>query len=316
VQRALAAVGFRFVHELWRTLASKGRLVRLWSPNAGVRNESGRAEISNGTCLVREIPATVGPYADGARLPRDPWSNGSAEERRTLWAPTARATDRTIALLRLFERGDVARFSDVFSAIRPCRFDSPDVRADPLLAWLLTQTSALNSRGPFDLHSLISNAPGRRGTAFNTERQLHVGLHVDSWDKGDLASLQAARNRIAINVGTEPRYLVFINIPIVEMIPLLGAPTRFADQPPDAVLDAFMSAFPDYPAIRLRVDPGEAYVAPTEAIAHEGSTEGATVADRVVMVRGYFSFRSPSLLQQSTLRLRSLVGRSSQVSGP
>jgi hypothetical protein len=58
---------------------------------------------------------------------------------------------------------------------------------------------------------------------------------------------------------------------------------------PSAIARDFMRAFPSYPAVRLRIRPGEAYIAPTENIAHDGSTIGMDAMDITLTVIGRFS---------------------------
>ena len=47
-----------------------------------------------------------------------------------------------------------------------------------------------------------------------------------------------------------------------------------------------MRAFPDYPVVRLTIRPGEAYIAPTENLIHDGSTLGMTSPDLALHMIG------------------------------
>jgi hypothetical protein len=53
---------------------------------------------------------------------------------------------------------------------------------------------------------------------------------------------------------------------------------------------AFMSAFPDYPIVRLRLQPGDAYIAPTENILHDGNSSDVVEINHYLSVRGRFDF--------------------------
>jgi hypothetical protein len=55
---------------------------------------------------------------------------------------------------------------------------------------------------------------------------------------------------------------------------------------PTPLIHAFLHKFPEYPVVRLAVLPGEAYIAPTENMIHDGTTEGMRVLDQQVTVRG------------------------------
>lgn len=50
----------------------------------------------------------------------------------------------------------------------------------------------------------------------------------------------------------------------------------------------FMKRWPEYPAIRLRVDPGEAYILPTDNLVHDASTEGNLYPDITLTYLGLF----------------------------
>ena len=49
----------------------------------------------------------------------------------------------------------------------------------------------------------------------------------------------------------------------------------------------FMEQFPDVPVIRCRLAPGEAYVAPTENLVHDGSSVGQSDIDEQFTIRGH-----------------------------
>ena len=57
---------------------------------------------------------------------------------------------------------------------------------------------------------------------------------------------------------------------------------------PGTLVLNFMRCFPDYPVIRLRIAPNEAYIAPTENIIHDGSTLGKMYFDICLTIRGKF----------------------------
>jgi len=53
---------------------------------------------------------------------------------------------------------------------------------------------------------------------------------------------------------------------------------------------SFMSTFPNYPVVRVRLRPGEAYIAPTENILHDGSSAGVGNVNHYLSLRGRFDF--------------------------
>jgi hypothetical protein len=55
------------------------------------------------------------------------------------------------------------------------------------------------------------------------------------------------------------------------------------------VVSEFMRLDPEYPIVKVRVNPGEVYVAPTEIILHDGSCVGKEFIDAQVTLLGPFT---------------------------
>ncbi|GHF58960.1 hypothetical protein GCM10018790_41150 [Kitasatospora xanthocidica] len=99
-----------------------------------------------------------------------------------------------------------------------------------------------------------------------------IGLHLDNWDKLNYTDKHTGRRRLCINLGPGSRYI------------LLG--DTDAQTICRAVREDYASCYPhtddlrSYAALglplrclRIRLDPGEGYIAPTEFLPHDGSTE-------------------------------------------
>jgi hypothetical protein len=135
--------------------------------------------------------------------------------------------------------------------------------------------------------------PGRVSSTGGDGRGYN-GLHIDGW--GGSAEDQAARvyngSRIIFNVGDETRHLIFINLRIAKIVAdgLTGLdPVRveaFSRNERGAGIlgAAFMEAFPNYPVIRVPMEPGQGYIAPTTAILHDGDLRGMTQPDVIVLL--------------------------------
>jgi hypothetical protein len=50
----------------------------------------------------------------------------------------------------------------------------------------------------------------------------------------------------------------------------------------------FMKACPDYPVVQLRIEPGEAYIFPTDNLIHDASTNGKQFPDITLTFLGCF----------------------------
>ncbi|MCC3411677.1 MULTISPECIES: hypothetical protein [unclassified Microcoleus] len=127
------------------------------------------------------------------------------------------------------------------------------------------------------------NAPNQMTVTVGSD-SCRVGLHIDNQRGSSL-------HRISINLGSEPRYFLFINLSIEQLYRLLS-------ETDDNVVSktsgssrigrAFMQLFPNYPVVKLRVNPGEAYIAPTEHITHDGCTEVTESLDVFFTLRSLF----------------------------
>jgi len=115
---------------------------------------------------------------------------------------------------------------------------------------------------------------------------------VDSWYRRDfgLSRREHAPNRVCVNLGLSDRFFLYLNIPIGEIYELIrniGSPQENAYGASIVATD-FMKSFPYYPVVRVRVRPGEAYVAPTENIAHDASSIDMKAMDITLSIRGRF----------------------------
>jgi hypothetical protein len=125
----------------------------------------------------------------------------------------------------------------------------------------------------------------------NLNEKLHVGMHLDSWDKSPLRRRHLSRNRLCINLGREDRFFLFINLTLMEMFYALGL-----SEPQDIYKHyrgtnlgyEFMLRYPDYPVVKIKVSPQEAYIAPTDNLIHDASTIGKNYPDITLTYIGYF----------------------------
>jgi hypothetical protein len=89
-----------------------------------------------------------------------------------------------------------------------------------------------------------------------------------------------------INLGEEPTSVVFINQPARGLLAELG---RAGAGPPPRTLgelaEQFLALRPDYPPVRLRVEPGEGLRFPAGGLLVAGCTLGQHEADTALLVR-------------------------------
>ncbi|MFC5664450.1 hypothetical protein ACFP3U_15835 [Kitasatospora misakiensis] len=113
-------------------------------------------------------------------------------------------------------------------------------------------------------------------TTVNPENDgLRIGLHLDNWDQQTCANRLDSRRRLMVNLGPAPRYLLIGEFDATWICRELY-PGDHADRYPHTDDVAEFVARWSMECLRIRIDPGEGYVAPTEVLVHDGSTTGIT----------------------------------------
>jgi len=126
---------------------------------------------------------------------------------------------------------------------------------------------------PLTVFALVRKEPGLESVSFDPTCGEHVGLHFDNYDRAPFETRHRARNRLVVNFGETERYLVFVNLPMMKLRKVLGVPEGAPVGNWSAyLLRELVERLPDYPVVRMRIDPGEAYIAPTDHMIHDAST--------------------------------------------
>jgi len=120
-----------------------------------------------------------------------------------------------------------------------------------------------------------------------------LGLHIDTaYRNVRLEERRYAPCRLAINVGIDDRFFLFVSISVDQIQCLLNENgIYYCDEPGYPTHEfrtAFMSNFPDSHVVKLRIRPGEAYLAPTENLIHDGNTVGQKHFDVQFSCCGHF----------------------------
>lgn len=244
-----------------------------------------RIELSSGTRLadMRETSDLVhgAAYQEGARLPREPWRRPTAKEAESLIVTKVpRNMAASIAIVRL--PGEFS--NDRREAIRNVNTESLEVKLLQSLRMICEFGEPLHCIGP------NANPANLKTVTINRGIGRYNGLHVDNWDNLDLDSRHLATNRICINIGKDDRYFMFLPLSLMDIASVLSeemGPNWEAPRPYSVIGRQFMERFPDIPTIRCRLAPGEAYIAPTENLVHDGSSVGQSDIDEQFTIRGH-----------------------------
>jgi hypothetical protein len=268
--------------------------IGLHDPESLLSARPGRLALSSGTQPVSS--AAVSGYLDTALVPQAPWRRPSSTEQRLLLASGPPVCIGSHITLVRAPDDVMAHFAPLREHVHSCR------SIGELRAWLHRHpyTTGCDAILEFARTYLRSEHPVLEGaaitcratdlpTATTDDTGAHVGLHIDNWYRSKLAERVNAPNRISINLGVTARFLLYINLPLATIGALAAEQFAFDTQAGDtrnALRQLFMSRCGSYPVVRVRLDPGEGYIAPTENMIHDGCTPAKNALDVQFSVRG------------------------------
>jgi hypothetical protein len=238
-------------------------------------------------------------YAAGSIVPRGPWQTIPASELKKITGPKrAESKGNTIRVVR-FPAEFLHRVHElVHAAGESTREGVAHVVGGPGGREVLRdfRQYALSAYG-----LKLAICPGEVQGGFSVRGQdletvsakpggLRVGLHVDGWFRMPLGRRAQAPIRLCANFGWNDRYLLFLNISVDQFASgKIGEFAGHIDEQirkkslllssPMILVREFLTAFPEYPIGRIRIRPGEAYLAPTENLAHDGSSVASAAPD-------------------------------------
>ncbi|MDM0112636.1 2OG-Fe(II) oxygenase [Variovorax sp. J22R133] len=231
-------------------------------------------------------------FEPGALIPRDEWRPPTQEEFEALTDVPSGAPFSSLIGIERCEQSLVARARRIFDDRQAGTLTPRDAKqrgnalARDIAAWIDSATDWRVIGEIADL-SIFHNDVGKPTVSFDPDTLVHVGLHMDSFDRFPDYLRQQASNRFCINLGVEDRYFLFVD---KQAIGLLGELAQVDEEPPIAMRLAtrYLAAFPDSLVWRIRLQPGEAYIAPTENIIHDGSSQLMSSLDVHCTLRGHF----------------------------
>ncbi len=256
-----------------------------------------RLSICDGTSWASD--AGLAAYEPDARVTRGDWTTINRENLAAeLLANGGRSAHNLVRLVRLGSE----HLRNLRELVAPLSNEAQraDARRE-LCRHALSITAALPELCGWRLasdptHIGVSQGPGgSANTTVNGETGLHVGLHLDSFDRLPPEERRLGSNRLCVNLGEADRALQFVPVDASDILSMLRArdvaPASGWPHHQGRKLDlarAFLATYPDAPVVRLRLHPGEAYIAPTENMIHDGISEDANCPDVTMTVRGRF----------------------------
>jgi hypothetical protein len=144
-------------------------------------------------------------------------------------------------------------------------------------------------------YELAFNKPFQVSTGYNHTTKRFVGLHIDTHEVNKTNQRSEGFLLCGINLGRSYRYFYFVNIEVMDILQRLRDNTE--DQMQDfndvrLLKNAFLTRFPGCPIYRLRIEPGEAYLAVSQNMIHDGGTNEEGNIDVAFLLGGHFQIKS------------------------
>lgn len=209
----------------------------------------------------------------------------------------------TVAIVKLSTRIEDYMSSVNFSEINVNSSLNHDF-INEIVSSISVEVEKLNTCSYQVFNAIAINKPGLHTVTFDHKESKYIGLHIDSFDKDHPWKRSFSSNRICINISTEDRYFVFINKTILSIVKEIQQ-LQPESIPKETHLDISKLAYyfaickPHYPVVRVKCPPGYAYIAPTENIIHDGSSENQTQLDVSISFRGFFSPNPSQVINDS-----------------
>jgi hypothetical protein len=283
---AESAVG----RELWeRTLASDPDcfIPLVWCAEH-MKQDRARVSLSSGTISLQKPESDELKYNPGAFVPAKPWRKPTDRESNGLWRDSGFTGVDFVGITKVPD-DLLAEFNNVErdgSSGPLWRLESNriDELSRPLVNYLC---KGFGYKKDPVRQGVSVNMPALETVTFDANRAF-LGLHLDSWDGQPLETRVQSLNRIVVNIGSEARYFLFLNLSLMEMARALTLRPGTVHGGLNWLGPAFMARFPRYPIVRVRVAPGEAYIAPTDNVIHDASTIDSKGPSVSFTVRGWF----------------------------
>jgi hypothetical protein len=238
------------------------------------------------------------PCKNPTYIPKKPWRTPTKEEYKILSADKNDLdSHQTVGIIKLpgklatkFKKIDLSKCRNHYDVSIISNSNEYKSLLNETIEYYEQFALIKNSSIPHNIYLGVANLINN---TFNQKEKTFIGLHLDSFERNSETRI-GARNRICINLGKDPRYLLFYNLQFDQMAEMCGMGNVGRNANPYDMLYTFFQRFNKYPVVRIQIDPYEAYIAPTENVIHDGSTEGTKNLDINLAIRGFFTIPKPT----------------------
>ncbi|WP_405088150.1 hypothetical protein [Microbispora sp. NBC_01389] len=145
----------------------------------------------------------------------------------------------------------------------------------------------LEGRWPRELLACADSLHGQATTTCDVHNGgRRIGLHVDNFDRLPYPGRLRSRRRLCLNLGPGTRWLLVCDCTITGICRALGR-DQAGHLPHTDDVRAYVTGGHPLRCLRIRLEPGEGYIAPTEVLPHDGSTADADTWSCAAFWLGY-----------------------------
>ncbi|MDN3580916.1 hypothetical protein [Mucilaginibacter flavus] len=269
----------------------------------------GAVSINTGSCYADEqqrAPVVYGrvnfipKFQDGAILPKSDWRPLSESEQKMLRPPKPSAHYNTIFLGELTEQQvqhlkelkltDATTLEDIYALFRRNELVAKQLNDD-----LNVFLHNISGNKPYKFHCFGATYPNLASVSRLQKEHFpkdvrYLGLHNDCTSAMSIHTAQKFGNRISINLGKQAREFLFVNLSLKQAYNMIKKKSSSCAAQVDLITmpRIFFSLYPEYPVLKIKLNPYQYYIAPTNNCFHDAQTLGNQFLDITMIFFGTF----------------------------
>jgi hypothetical protein len=263
-----------------------------------------RADVNDGGRVDFGDVSFIQIFEDDAILPKQDWRALTRHEKEMLIPKGLSTSANTIVLGQLTENqislfedlglADAGSLPDIYSILR-----RKEEAAKRVSDELNTFLSGISGGKPHRFHCFGASYPNLASVSgqFSMLQQNHysgnlqyIGLHNDCTSEMTIGTVHTFGNRISINLGKEPREFLFVNLYLMQAYVMIRKKIAADTEGPRLAMlaNTFFTLFPEYPVLKIKLEPYQYYIAPTNNCFHDAQTLNNVSLDITMVLFGNF----------------------------
>ena len=227
-------------------------------------------------------------FIKGAHVPRTDWRGMDRHELKEVEIQSLEFFGSNVVTLVRMPEQVLEPFRSISHAIE--KYNTTDVvrnifGSGNYIRARVQMLAVLRAACPESESRILGHVYSRQGLKSTSMRDgKYLGLHYDLYGAAVPISGRVKNVRLCVNLSPEPRFLTVSS----RTVGILEDLVPESISPDSAALET-LARISNQPCFRIRIEPGEAYAAPTELVLHDGDTLGRKLIDATVTFIGHFT---------------------------